>query len=138
MKASRIIVEKESTMFKTFLLLGSINGFLAVALGAFAAHGLKSRLSEYLLGVFQTGVQYQMTHAIALVLVAILCKLYPDSSPLLWSGWCFLAGIVFFSGSLYALSLSGVKVFGAITPIGGVLFLIGWLSLAFHAWKAVS
>lgn len=123
---------------KTFLLLGSINGFLGVALGAFAAHGLKSKLSEYLLGVFQTGVQYQMTHGIALILVAILCRFFPDSAYLTWAGWCFLGGIVLFSGSLYALSLSGIKVLGAITPIGGVLFLIGWVMLAMHAWKAVS
>lgn len=125
-------------MMKTFLLLGSINGFLGVALGAFAAHGLKSKLSEYLLGVFQTGVQYQMTHGIALILVAILCRLFPDSAYLNWAGWCFLGGIILFSGSLYALSLSNVKALGAITPFGGVLFLIGWVMLAIQAWKAAS
>jgi uncharacterized membrane protein YgdD (TMEM256/DUF423 family) len=125
-------------MLRTFLFLGSINGLLAVALGAFAAHMLKGKLSEYLLSVFQTGVHYQMMHALALVLVALLCKLMPGSSSLVWAGWCFFAGIVFFSGSLYALSLTGVKTLGAITPIGGVLFLIGWLLLALQAWKAVS
>ncbi|WP_204519019.1 DUF423 domain-containing protein [Brevibacillus fulvus] len=123
---------------KTFLLLGSLNGFLAVALGAFAAHGLKSRLSDYLLGVFQTGVQYEMIHAIALILVAILSKWYPDSTYLVWAGWSFFAGIIFFSGSLYALALSNVRVLGAITPIGGVLFLLGWIMLAIHGWKSVA
>ncbi|MFY0543599.1 DUF423 domain-containing protein [Brevibacillus sp. H7] len=123
---------------RTFLFLGSINGLLAVALGAFAAHGLKSKLDEYLLGVFQTGVHYQMVHALALVLVAILLKLSPGSSQLAWAGWCFFGGIVLFSGSLYALSLSGIKPLGAITPFGGVLFLAGWLLLALYAWKSVS
>lgn len=123
-------------MLRTFLLLGSLNGFLAVALGAFAAHGLKSKLSEYSLGIFQTGVQYQMYHALALLAVAVLCKLFPNSASLSWAGWLFFAGIIFFSGSLYALSLSNVKALGAITPIGGLLFLAGWFLLALQAWKS--
>jgi len=122
---------------KTFLLLGGLNGLLAVALGAFAAHGLKAKLSEYSLSIFQTGVQYQMYHALALILVALLAKLAPGTT-VTWAGWCFFAGIVFFSGSLYVLSLSGIKVLGAITPIGGLLFLAGWLLLAWHAWNSVS
>lgn len=123
---------------KLLLMLGSISGFLSVALGAFGAHGLKERLDAYSLGVFQTGVTYQTTHALAIILVALLLKWYPDASLLNWSGWCFVFGTLIFSGSLYTLALSGIKAFGAITPIGGVLFLIGWALLAIHAWRAVS
>ncbi|EJL44260.1 DUF423 domain-containing protein [Brevibacillus agri] len=123
---------------KLFLLLGSISGFLSVALGAFGAHALKEKLDEYSLGIFHTGVTYQTTHALALVLVALLLKWYPDSSGLVWAGWCFAAGTLIFSGSLYTLAMTGIKVLGAITPIGGVLFLAGWALLAIHAWKVVS
>ncbi|MBY0085342.1 DUF423 domain-containing protein [Brevibacillus sp. M2.1A] len=123
---------------KLFLMLGSISGFLSVALGAFGAHALKEKLDEYSLGIFHTGVTYQTTHALALVLVALLLKWYPDSSGLVWAGWCFAAGTVIFSGSLYTLAMTGIKVLGAITPIGGVLFLAGWALLAIHAWKTVS
>ncbi|ATF11721.1 DUF423 domain-containing protein [Brevibacillus sp. HB1.2] len=123
---------------KLFLMLGSISGFLSVALGAFGAHALKEKLDEYSLGIFHTGVTYQTTHALALVLVALLLKWYPDSSGLVWAGWCFTAGTLIFSGSLYTLAMTGIKVLGAITPIGGVLFLAGWALLAIHAWKTVS
>ncbi|MFP3392389.1 DUF423 domain-containing protein [Brevibacillus sp. SIMBA_040] len=123
---------------KLFLMLGSISGFLSVALGAFGAHALKEKLDEYSLGIFHTGVTYQTTHALALVLVALLLKWYPDSSGLVWAGWCFVAGTLVFSGSLYTLAMTGIKVLGAITPIGGVLFLVGWALLAIHAWKTVS
>ncbi|MED1800632.1 DUF423 domain-containing protein [Brevibacillus porteri] len=123
---------------KLFLMLGSISGFLSVALGAFGAHALKEKLDEYSLGIFHTGVTYQTTHALALVLVALLLKWYPDSSGLVWAGWCFAAGSLIFSGSLYTLAMTGIKVLGAITPIGGVLFLAGWALLAIHAWKTVS
>ncbi|TQK74280.1 uncharacterized membrane protein YgdD (TMEM256/DUF423 family) [Brevibacillus sp. AG162] len=123
---------------KLFLMLGSISGFLSVAFGAFGAHALKEKLDAYSLGIFHTGVTYQTTHALALVLVALLLKWYPDSSGLVWAGWCFTAGTLIFSGSLYTLALTGIKVLGAITPIGGVLFLAGWALLAIHAWKAVS
>ncbi|NRR22958.1 DUF423 domain-containing protein [Brevibacillus sp. MS2.2] len=123
---------------KLFLMLGSISGFLSVALGAFGAHALKEKLDAYSLGIFHTGVTYQTTHALALVLVALLLKWYPDSSGLVWAGWCFVAGTLIFSGSLYTLAMTGIKVLGAITPIGGVLFLVGWALLAIHAWKAVS
>ncbi|GED59299.1 DUF423 domain-containing protein [Brevibacillus formosus] len=123
---------------KMFLMLGSISGFLSVALGAFGAHALKEKLDDYSLGIFHTGVTYQTTHALALVLVALLLKWYPDSSGLVWAGWCFVAGTLIFSGSLYTLAMTGIKVLGAITPIGGVLFLAGWALLAIHAWKTVS
>ncbi len=123
---------------RLFLVLGSISGFLSVALGAFGAHILKEKLDDYSLGIFHTGVTYQTTHALALILVAILIKFFPQCSSLTWAGWCFTIGTVLFSGSLYALSFSGVKVLGAITPIGGVLFLVGWALLALFGWKSFS
>lgn len=113
-----------------FVALAAINGFIAVGLGAFAAHGLKNRLPEDLLAVFQTGVQYQMYHALALFGVGLLAMQLSDSTLLRASGWLFLTGIIIFSGSLYILSLSGIRWLGAITPIGGVAFLAGWLLLA--------
>jgi uncharacterized membrane protein YgdD (TMEM256/DUF423 family) len=113
-----------------FVAIAAINGFLAVALGAFAAHGLRARLPEDLLAVFQTGVQYQMYHALALFGVGLLCMQYGESTLLRASGWAFVVGIVIFPGSLYILSLSGIRWLGAITPIGGVAFLTGWLLLA--------
>jgi uncharacterized membrane protein YgdD (TMEM256/DUF423 family) len=122
-------------MMRTFLMLGSINTFLAVALGAFGAHILKERLSTDMLAVFQTGVQYQMYHGLALILIAVLSKQLPNNSTMGWSGWLFFAGIILFSGSLYALSLSGVKILGAITPLGGLAFLIGWFMLFWSAFK---
>jgi uncharacterized membrane protein YgdD (TMEM256/DUF423 family) len=122
-------------MLRTFLILGSINGLVAVALGAFGAHVLKARLSSDMLSVFQTGVQYQMYHALALILVAILSNHLASTGTVNWSGWLFFAGILLFSGSLYALSLSGVKVLGAITPLGGLAFLAGWIMLAWAAIK---
>jgi uncharacterized membrane protein YgdD (TMEM256/DUF423 family) len=115
-------------MAKFFLLAGTVMAFLSVALGAFGAHALKERLDTYLLGVFQTGVTYQFFHAVGLILVGLL-SLRLDTSTVRWSGFLFLGGISFFSGSLYLLALTGVKAFGAITPIGGLAFLIGWALL---------
>jgi uncharacterized membrane protein YgdD (TMEM256/DUF423 family) len=120
----------EPAMPNLFIALAAINGFIAVGLGAFAAHGLKSRLPEDLLAIFQTGVQYQMYHALALFGVGLLAMQLSDSTLLRASGWLFLIGIVIFSGSLYILSLSGIRWLGAITPIGGVAFLTGWALLA--------
>jgi len=122
-------------MFRNFLMLGSLNAFLAVALGAFGAHVLKARLSTDMLAVFQTGVQYQMYHALGLILIAVLSKQFSNNSSFNRSGWLFLVGIVLFSGSLYALSLSGIKVLGAITPLGGIAFLVGWFLLFWGAYK---
>ena len=119
-------------MDKTFLLLGAVGAFLAVALGAFGAHGLRGRLSPEMMAVFQTGVQYHMYHALALILVsAIMGRL--SGWLIQTAGWCFVAGIVFFSGSLYLLAVTGATTLGAITPIGGLMFLIGWACLAFAA-----
>jgi uncharacterized membrane protein YgdD (TMEM256/DUF423 family) len=122
-------------MFKKFLILGSMNAFLAVVLGAFGAHVLKDRLTTDMLAVFQTGVQYQMYHAFALIVVALLSKQFSNSAAIGRSGWFFLIGIVLFSGSLYALSLSGITILGAITPLGGIAFLIGWFLLVWGAFK---
>jgi len=119
-------------MDKTFLLLGAVAAFLAVALDAFGAHGLRGRLSPEMLAVFQTGVQYHMAHALALILVsAIMGRM--SGWLIQTAGWCFVAGIVFFSGSLYLLAVTGVTILGAVTPIGGLLFLAGWACLAFAA-----
>lgn len=118
---------KEALMAaKGFLVLSSALGFLSVALGAFAAHGLKSRLDSYYLEVFQTGVHYQFFHALALGGVAMLMLLKGPLPMFRSAGYCFLFGVCVFSGSLYALALSKVKILGAITPIGGLAFLLGW------------
>ena len=119
-------------MDKTFLLLGTVAAFLAVTLGAFGAHGLRARLSPEMMAVFQTGVQYHMYHALALILVSgIMGRM--SGWLIQTAGWCFTAGIVLFSGSLYLLAVTGVTVLGAITPIGGLLLLIGWACLALAA-----
>jgi uncharacterized membrane protein YgdD (TMEM256/DUF423 family) len=122
-------------MSKTFLLMAAISGFLVVALGAFGAHGLKEKISSDLLAVYQTGVLYQMFHTLALLAVALLLTHSPQLGALRWSGWLFAAGILIFSGSLYLLALTGVRWLGAITPIGGVAFLGGWLSMIGAAWQ---
>ena len=121
-------------MDKTFLLIGAGAGFLAVALGAFGAHGLRARLSPDMLAVFETGVRYHMYHALALLAVAWAASRWPESSAGT-AGWAFIIGIVVFSGSLYILSFTGMRWLGAITPIGGVAFLLGWLLLAWAAWR---
>ena len=112
---------------KTFIIIGAINAFLAVALGAFGAHGLKDRLDPYYLDIWKTGVQYQMFHATGLLVIGILLGKVAASSYFTWSGWLMLVGIIFFSGSLYILSLTKIGILGAITPIGGVCFLAGWV-----------
>ena len=120
-------------MDRTFLLVGAVFGFLGVALGAFGAHGLRGRLSPEMLAVFETGVRYQIYHVFALLIVASAIGHIGNARLLAMAGWSFIAGIIIFSGSLYALALSGVTVLGAITPIGGLAFLIGWACLAFFA-----
>jgi uncharacterized membrane protein YgdD (TMEM256/DUF423 family) len=119
-------------MSRTFLLLGAIAGFSGVTLGAFGAHALRARLSSEMLAVFETGVRYQMYHALALLATAVLMQQI-DGWLISAAGWSFVAGIVLFSGSLYILSLSGITVLGAITPIGGLAFLLGWAFLAIAA-----
>ncbi len=107
------------------LSIAAISGLVSVALGAFAAHGLKGRVAEHLLSAFQTGVQYQFYHTLALLLLVVLYRQFQHGL-LLWSYGFMLAGIICFSGSLYMLALTGIKFFGPITPLGGVFFMIGW------------
>jgi uncharacterized membrane protein YgdD (TMEM256/DUF423 family) len=110
-------------MIKLYLMIGSLFCMLSVMLGAFAAHGLKSRVSEYAIGIFKTAAEYQMVHGLALIAIAILIKWGMNLN---WAGGFFIAGTVLFSGSLYLLALTGMKWLGPITPIGGVCFIIGW------------
>jgi uncharacterized membrane protein YgdD (TMEM256/DUF423 family) len=120
-------------MDKTFLLIGSLAGFIAVAFGAFGAHALRGRLTPELLAAFETGVRYQMYHALAVIAVGLMLGRMGG-----WlfatAGWLFTAGIVLFSGSLYVLALTGVTTFGAITPLGGLAFLAGWACLIVAAF----
>ncbi|SCY69625.1 Uncharacterized membrane protein YgdD, TMEM256/DUF423 family [Nitrosospira sp. Nl5] len=122
-------------MPRTFLMLGAVNAFLCVALGAFGAHGLKQRLTTDMLAVYQTGVQYHFYHALGLVAVGLVLLYFPKSRLVAVSGWLMLAGIILFSVSLYALSLTGIRGLGAITPLGGVAFLTAWAILAYAAWS---
>jgi uncharacterized membrane protein YgdD (TMEM256/DUF423 family) len=122
---------------RVFITIGALSGFLAVALGAFGAHSLRDRLTSEMLQVFQTGVTYQMYHALALVGVGILLGRFSveGSTWLTASGWLFVAGSILFSGSLYLLSLTSTSWLGAITPLGGVAFLLGWLAVAIGIWR---
>src|SRR5437870_7439413 len=116
-------------MDRTFSLIAALAGLLGVGFGAFGAHWLRSRLSPDMLAVFETGVRYQMYHALALLAVALAVGRLGDALLLKLAGWFFVAGIIVFSGSLYALALSGSVALGAITPIGGLAFLLGWACL---------
>jgi uncharacterized membrane protein YgdD (TMEM256/DUF423 family) len=121
-------------MTRFFFAAGSISAFLAVVLGAFAAHGLKARLSPDMLEVFEVGVRYHMYHSLGLFAVGWAVAQWPQSSVGM-AGWFFLAGIIIFSGSLYLLGLTGLRWLGAVTPFGGIAFIIGWLLLAWAAWR---
>lgn len=114
---------------RIFLALGSLGMLLAVALGAFGAHALKKTLTTEMLAIYTTGVQYQVYHALGLLAIGLLALRLPDSKPLRWAGALMAVGVVLFSGSLYALSLSGFHGLGVITPFGGVAFLAAWLLL---------
>jgi uncharacterized membrane protein YgdD (TMEM256/DUF423 family) len=118
---------------KIFIILGAVNAFLSVALGAFGAHGLENKLEPKYLETWQTGVQYQMFHSLGLIAIGILAGKIEAGSLISWSGWLMLIGMILFSGSLYVLSVSGVKMLGAITPFGGVAFLVSWFLLALFA-----
>lgn len=123
-------------MSQLFLAIASILGGLAVGIGAFAAHALKGSLSDRSLEIFETGTRYQMYHALALLLVALLLEREKFSPKFLGaSGYAFILGILIFSGSLYALSLTGIKWLGAMAPIGGAAFIVGWSFLAISAFK---
>jgi uncharacterized membrane protein YgdD (TMEM256/DUF423 family) len=122
---------------RVFITLGAVSGLLAVAAGAFGAHALRDRISSAMLQTFQTGVSYQMYHALALLGVGILLARFSidGSTWLTAAGWLFLAGTLLFSGSLYLLALSNTTWLGAITPLGGVAFLLGWATLAIGIWR---
>lgn len=124
---------------KFFLIAGALNALLSVGFGAFGAHLLEGRVADKYLDTWQTAVQYQMFHSIGLMVVAILMSssLLGPLSSLNWAGYLMLAGIVIFSGSLYVLSLTGISILGAITPIGGVAFIAGWIMLIVAAAKAL-
>jgi len=121
-------------MERTFLALGALSAAISVAAGAFGAHALAKRLSPELLAAFETGARYQMFHALGILVVALALPRFPGAY-LAWAGWLFVAGTVLFSGSLYALALSGVRALGAVTPLGGVAFLAGWIALAVAALR---
>lgn len=122
-------------MAKIFITLASLSGMLAVVLGAFGAHALKDRLDDYAVGIFETAVQYHFYHSFALLAVGVIALSQPQTAMLKSSGWLFLLGILVFCGSLYLLSVTGVRWLGAITPLGGLAFIGGWACLAATAWK---
>src|SRR5512136_1920790 len=121
-------------MDRIFFAIGAISACIAVGTGAFGAHGLRTRVTPEMVAVFDTGARYQMYHALALVAAGWAAARWPGPA-ITWAGWLFVAGTVIFSGSLYALALSGVRVLGAVTPIGGVAFLAGWAALAMAALR---
>ncbi len=122
-------------MTRWFLAAGALFGFCGVLLGAFAAHVLKDVLPPDLFAVFEVGVRYHMYHALALLAVGWGTSQFPQAR-LQVSGYCFIAGIVLFSGSLYAMSTTGLRWLGAITPLGGMLFLAGWAWFGWSLWKS--
>jgi uncharacterized membrane protein YgdD (TMEM256/DUF423 family) len=122
-------------MERTFFIIASLFGALSVAFGAFGAHALRGRIEESLLANYQTGVSYMFYHALALLAVAWALSRWPASSLSVWAGWLFVVGIVIFSGSLFVMAFTGLRWLGAITPIGGVAFIAGWLLLALAAWR---
>lgn len=122
-------------MAKLLLLLASFSGFTGVALGAFGAHGLRDKLPENLLNAFQAGVQYQLWHTAALMGIALLLLRWPESTLFKVSGGLLVLGILLFSGSLYAMALSGIGRLGIITPFGGLSFLLAWLCLGAGVWR---
>jgi uncharacterized membrane protein YgdD (TMEM256/DUF423 family) len=132
MAAHYSVYDSSGRMERLFFALGALSGFIAVGLGAFAAHALKERLDPATLSTFETGARYQMYHALALLATGWACTRWPGPFATA-SGWLFIAGTILFSGSLYALSLTGVRSLGAITPFGGLAFLAGWLCLAWAA-----
>lgn len=123
---------------RVFFILLALFGGLGVALGAFGAHGLRDIVTPELLVTFETGVRYQVYHALALLAVIVAIGRWPNSRLPVIAGWLFVAGIVIFSGSLYVLTLSGQRWWGAITPLGGVAFLGGWICLLIAAWRSES
>jgi uncharacterized membrane protein YgdD (TMEM256/DUF423 family) len=122
-------------MERTFFLIGALSGAISVAAGAFGAHALRERLEPRLLEVFETAARYQMYHALALLLVGYAATRWPGALTTS-AGWLFLAGTVLFSGSLYAMTFTGIRALGAITPLGGVCFIAGWVCLTVAAARS--
>lgn len=123
-------------MSRAFWVIAGILGAAGVMLGAFGAHALRDRLSADMLTVWQTAVQYHLWHALALLAAGFLVGHYPGSGWLTAAGWCFVAGVLVFSGSLYLLALTGVRTLGAVTPVGGLLLILGWLLLAWGVFRS--
>lgn len=126
-------------MSNTWIVIGAVSAFISVMAGAFGAHSLSATLSPRMMEVFQTGVQYQTMHSLALIGFGLWCLHYPQAAAhfsVLIAGWAFVLGIVLFSGSLYGLALSEIKILGAITPLGGLSFLVGWASFALTVYRA--
>ena len=123
-------------MERLFFALASLFGGLAVALGAFGAHAMRGRVAENLLANFETGVRYHFYHALALVAVVVAIQRWPSSSLPIIAGWLFVIGILIFSGSLYIMAFTGLRWLGAITPIGGVTLIAGWICLLLVAWRS--
>lgn len=123
-------------MARFFLMIAAISGFSAVVVGAFAAHGLKKVLAPEMIEVVKTGVQYQMYHALVLLLIALWLSHKPGTRGLKAAGLAFILGSLLFSGSLYALALGAPRWLGPVTPLGGLCFLIGWLFLLIAAWRS--
>ena len=124
------------TNARSILITGAVLAFFGVALGAFGAHALKAQLAPDMLAVYQTGVQYHLAHALGVVLIGILVQLLPPTKWLPAAGWTMMAGVVIFSGSLYALSVTGMRMLGAVTPLGGLALLAAWLLVAIGVGKA--
>lgn len=122
---------------KVFLILGGFNAALVVLLGAFGAHGLKARMTAEMLAVYQTGVHYHLFHALGLIALGLAATQIPASPYLKWSGWLMLVGIILFSGSLYVLSVSGLRWLGMVTPFGGMAFIAAWVVFVVAILKAV-
>ncbi|WP_108651072.1 DUF423 domain-containing protein [Dongshaea marina] len=122
-------------MERRWIGVSAVSGFLAVALGAFGAHVLKAKLSPQMMAVYHTANQYQFYHTLALMLIGLLALHWPESRRLNQAGWLMSTGILLFSGSLYVLAVSGIKIIGIITPIGGVLLLAGWLFILLACCK---
>ena len=123
-------------MHRIFIKLGSLTAFLAVLFGAFGAHLLRGKLTGIRLEDYQIAVQYQMVHALGLILIGLFAERAGDSKNVRTAGWLLFTGIVCFCGSLYAFAFTGMRAFGALAPIGGLSFMVGWLLLAASAWKA--
>ncbi len=122
-------------MDRVFFGVGAVLGAVGVGAGAFGAHALRTRLAPEMLAVFETGVRYHLMHALALLAVGWAAARWPGPA-VTAAGWLFVAGILLFSGSLYALALTGVRTLGLVTPAGGVAFILGWIALVWAAWRA--